>query len=248
MTMRHDAYQGLAGHYDLHGWDWYASTYGAKLMALLEERGLAAGASILDAGCGTGSLAVMLARAGYRVTGVDLSPGMIARAKAKDPSGEVDWRVGDITALELGATFDAAVSVADVFNHLELLADWESALRSIHRHVGPGGLVCIDAMTCRGLEQMDVQLVQERGGVTLILSIIYERAVRRSTLKMTSFAPSAAGPPGYDRAQETITEWGQPVREVLPLFARAGFSDVERVWATSDEAESDDRLTLLARR
>jgi hypothetical protein len=80
------------------------------------------------------------------------------------------------------------------------------------------------------------------------LSVIYERAARRSTLKMTSFAPAAAGPPSFDRAQETITEWGQPVREVLALFARAGFSGVERVWATSDEAEDDDRLTLLARR
>ena len=67
MTTRHDAYRGLARHYDLHGWDWFARTYGARLIALLGERGLPAGASVLDAGCGTGSLALMLAAEGYRV-------------------------------------------------------------------------------------------------------------------------------------------------------------------------------------
>jgi hypothetical protein len=103
-------------------------------------------------------------------------------------------------------------------------------------------------MTCRGLEQLDVQSVQERGGATLIVAIIYERATRRSTLKVISFAPASAEPGLYERAQEAITEWGQRVADVLPLFARAGFSEIERVWAMADEPEDDDRLTLLARR
>ena len=50
----HDSYRGVAAHYDLHGWDWYAKVYGARLIALLRERGIAPPASILDAGCGTG--------------------------------------------------------------------------------------------------------------------------------------------------------------------------------------------------
>ena len=248
MTGRHDAYGGIAGHYDVHGWDWYARTYGARLLALLRERGLAPGASILDAGCGTGSLALMLAHEGYRVTGVDFSPEMIARAKAKDTAGEVDWRIGDITSLRLGATFNAVVSVADVFNHLESLDEWEAALRGFTDHLCPGGLVCVDAMTCRGLERLDVQSVYERGGVTLILAIIYERAARRSTLKVISFAPSSSVPGFHERAQETITEWGQPVTDVVQRFTRAGLSEVERVWATTDDPEDDDRLALLAKR
>jgi len=248
MTTRHDAYRGMAGHYDLHGWDWYAKTFGARLVALLRERGLPPGAAILDAGCGTGSFALMLAREGYRVTGVDLSPGMIERARMKDVAVDVDWRVGEITALELGERFDAVVSVADVFNHLPTLDEWEAALRAFHNHLRPGGLACIDAMTCKGLEQMDVQSVQERGGVTLILAIVYERSARRSTLKVVSFAPAPATPSLYERAQETITEWGQPVADVIPRFLRAGFSEVERVWATSDDPENDDRVTLFARR
>jgi cyclopropane fatty-acyl-phospholipid synthase-like methyltransferase len=237
----------MAGHYDLHGWDWYAKTFGTRLMALLAERGLATGATLLDAGCGTGSLALMLAREGYRVTGLDASPEMIARAKVKDAGAEVDWRVGDITELATGATFDAVVSVADVFNHLPTLDEWEAALRCFRERLAPHGLVFVDAMTCRGLEQMDVQSVQERGGVTLSLAIIYDRASRRSTLKVVSFAPAPGAPGLYERAQETITEWGQPVGDIISRFARAGFSDVLRVWASSDDPEADDRLTILAR-
>jgi 2-polyprenyl-3-methyl-5-hydroxy-6-metoxy-1,4-benzoquinol methylase len=248
MTTRHDTYRSIAGHYDLHGWDWYARTNGARLITLLGERGVAPGSSILDAGCGTGSLSLMLAAEGFRVTGVDLSPEMIARARAKDVGCAVDWRVGDITSLSLGATFDAVVSVADVFNHLESLDAWEAALRSLGAHIRPKGLVFVDAMTCRGLEQMDLQSVQERGGVTLILAIVFERNARRSTLKVVSFAPAPGGSGLYERAQETITEWGQPAADAVASFERAGFSDIERVWATTDSPEDDDRLTLLARR
>jgi 2-polyprenyl-3-methyl-5-hydroxy-6-metoxy-1,4-benzoquinol methylase len=246
MSGRHDAYGGLARHYDLHGWDWYAGASGERLLALLSERGLAAGGSVLDAGCGTGSMALMLARAGYRVTGVDLSADMIARAKEKDPSASVVWRVGDITALDAGASFDAIVSVADVFNHLPSLDDWEAALTGFRRHLRPGGLAFVDAMTCRGLERMDVQSVEQRGGLTLILAIVYEPAARRSTLKVTSFAPSAADPALFERGQQTITEWGHPFAEVVARFARAGFPSVERIWATSGDPEADDRMTLLA--
>ena len=89
----------------------------------------------------------MLRHEGYRVTGVDASPEMIARAKAKDTAGQIDWRVGDVTALTLGAKFDAVVSVADVFNHLPTLDEWEAALRCFHEHLPPGGLVFVDAMT-----------------------------------------------------------------------------------------------------
>jgi len=80
------------------------------------------------------------------------------------------------------------------------------------------------------------------------LAIIYERAARRSTLKVTSFAPASASLGLYERAQETITEWGQPVVDVLARFTRAGLSEIERVWATGDDPEDEDRLTVLARR
>ncbi|HDI46405.1 MAG TPA: methyltransferase domain-containing protein, partial [Candidatus Methanomethylia archaeon] len=56
----------------------------AKLVArLLEEHGLLPGARILDLGCGNGRIAVHLARYGYKVTGVDVSPLPIEDAQRK---------------------------------------------------------------------------------------------------------------------------------------------------------------------
>ncbi|QQR40090.1 class I SAM-dependent methyltransferase [Devosia rhizoryzae] len=52
---------------------------------------------MLDVGCGTGSLSLLLAEAGHQVTGIDFSPAMIQRAieKARDAELQVDFLVGD---------------------------------------------------------------------------------------------------------------------------------------------------------
>jgi SAM-dependent methyltransferase len=241
-------YDAIARRYDMHGWDWYAAANGERLLGLLAERGVAPGAKVLDAGCGTGTLALLLESAGYRVAGVDLSPGMIEGARAKDRASRIGWHVGDITALDLGdARFDAIVTVADVLNHLPRIELWEAAFRSFHRHLVPGGLLVADVMTERGLSQMDQQLAQERGGVTLILAIVWEPRERRSTLKVTSFAPSASDPALYERTTEAISEWAYPIEDILGRARGAGFSSAERVWAIETDPEQDDRLTIVAR-
>ena len=54
-------------------------------------------ASILDVGCGTGSLSLIMAGLGHQVTGIDWSPAMVARAEAKATAAglEIDFKVGD---------------------------------------------------------------------------------------------------------------------------------------------------------
>ena len=246
MTERHDAYRGIARHYDLHMMDWYAATYGNRLRTLLTERGLT-GSKVLDAGCGTGTLALALASQGYRVTGVDLSEALLAVAREKDPKGTVRWLEGDITNLSLGETFDVITSVADVLNHLDTLDEWERALRCFAAHLRPGGCLLFDVMTSHGLEHLDTYTTQDREDRLLILGIIWEPATRRSTLKMTSFIP-AGGPGLYERASETITEWGQPVAEIYACLRRAGFGEPERLWAIAPDPEADERLAVLAGR
>jgi SAM-dependent methyltransferase len=70
-------------------------------------------ARIADLGCGTGSLSVLLAREGYAVDGLDLSPEMVARARTKaDAAGvSVDLTVGDAQAPGLPpASYDVVLS------------------------------------------------------------------------------------------------------------------------------------------
>jgi SAM-dependent methyltransferase len=73
----------------------------AAISAWLVERGVLPGAGILDAGCGTGRYAIELARRGYLVHGMDLSPDLIevATRAIGDSPGRVSFSVGDITHL-----------------------------------------------------------------------------------------------------------------------------------------------------
>ncbi|HEU5182783.1 MAG TPA: class I SAM-dependent methyltransferase [Candidatus Polarisedimenticolia bacterium] len=249
MSQRHDAYRGFADHYDLHGWDWYAPTYGPRLFRLVEEKGLA-GCRVLDAGCGTGTLALELAQRGYRVAGMDLSEAMIAVARRKDSAGKVAWRVGDITTAGPApgdGPYDLVTCVADILNHLESLDLWEQAFRRLGAHLRSGGWLFFDVMTCRGLERLDKFVAEEKDGRMLIASMIYEPATRRSTVKVTSFA-ERPGTHLYERACETITEWGQPISGILERLGAAGFHSFEQPFAMFDDPEKDDRLGLLAQR
>lgn len=93
---------------------------------LVEELGLQPGATVLDIGCGTGRHAIELARRGYVVTGVDLSTGMLAQAKAKAlASGVVvNWIQCDATRFASERQFDAVICLCEgAFGLLSNAAD-----------------------------------------------------------------------------------------------------------------------------
>jgi magnesium-protoporphyrin O-methyltransferase len=75
------------------------------------------GARLLDAGCGTGALAVEAARRGARVVAVDVAAGLIDVARTRAPAGlAIDWRVGDMADPALG-TFDHAVAMDSLIHY-----------------------------------------------------------------------------------------------------------------------------------
>lgn len=69
------------------------------------------GASVLDAGCGTGRVGGYLARQGYRVVGVDLDEHLIAQARRDHPAG--DWHVGDLASFDYAALTSVTVDPGD---------------------------------------------------------------------------------------------------------------------------------------
>jgi SAM-dependent methyltransferase len=113
---------------------------------LIETLRLAPGARILDIGCGTGRHSVELARRGYAMTGVDLSPGMLAEARkaARDAGVNVEWIQGDATQLDVPGPFDAAICLCEgSFGLLEsgddALEHPLSILRGTSRSLKAGG-------------------------------------------------------------------------------------------------------------
>lgn len=100
------------------------------------------GDRVLDAGCGTGSLAIAIADAGARVIGVDLSADAVERARAKAGSrGAVRFEVGDLDRWVPAHRFDKIVCWA-VLEHFEVPIA-TSLVRKFRGWLRPGGLLLI---------------------------------------------------------------------------------------------------------
>lgn len=92
--------------------------------------------SVLDGGCGTGRVAIELARRGLDVVGTDLDPDMIGLARAKAP--ELTWVHADLSELDLPTRFDAVVLAGNVIPFVA--SDRRhAAIVACARHLAPGG-------------------------------------------------------------------------------------------------------------
>lgn len=111
---------------------------------------------ILDVACGTGTVALACARrlGKGHVTGVDLSEGMLEKARAKAAAQQLDnltFRCTDLESMDFGgATFDGACCGFGVF----FLPDMEAAFKIIASHVRPGGAVGISSFTGAVMEPL----------------------------------------------------------------------------------------------
>lgn len=142
------AYNAASDHYDDEPLGFW-SRYGTRTV---ERLSLKRGDRVLDVCCGSGASALPAAASvgpTGSVTGVDLAEAMLALAAAKaEGAGHAHtrWRVGDLMATgEAEGAFDAVVCVFGVF----FVPDIPAAIRSLGRHVAPGGVL---AVTTWGLE------------------------------------------------------------------------------------------------
>jgi SAM-dependent methyltransferase len=104
-------------------------------VAIVDELGAG---SVLDVGCGTGTLACLLAERGLRVVGVDPASAMLDVARGKDGAARVTWIHGHATTLPLLAV-DVAVMTGNVAQVFVTDDDWSATLRGIRDALRPGG-------------------------------------------------------------------------------------------------------------
>lgn len=104
--------------------------------ALVAE--LAPGPAVLDAGCGTGRVAIELDRRGFDVTGLDIDAAMLASARAKAPA--LTWIEGDLATTAIDARFDLVVLAGNVL--IFVAPDTEpAAVARCAAQLRPGGLL-----------------------------------------------------------------------------------------------------------
>lgn len=106
--------------------------------------------TLLDIGCGGGKNVLNLKR-DFNVTGLDLSPTMLAQAKELNP--ESTFVHGDMRTFRLNRTFDA-VLMDDAISHMNCRDDFVAAFRAAYAHLSPGGvLVATPDVTIESFQQ-----------------------------------------------------------------------------------------------
>ncbi len=135
--------------------------------------------SVLDAGCGTGRVAIELAARGFDVVGVDLDPGMLEHARAKSP--HLEWVAGDLGTIDLRRRFGAIVLAGNVMIFVAPGTEGDILMR-LTAHLEPGGLL-IAGFQLRGdrVDLASYDRFADDAGLALV--------ARYSTWERDPFAP-----------------------------------------------------------
>ena len=124
------------------------------------------GSPILELACGTGRVLLPLAEEGYRITGIDVSPAMLAVARRKAEAAGLTKRVTlveqDMRRLDLPERFKMIFVAASSFSHLVAIEDQLAALRRARDHLHPEGCLILDMF-----HPHPARLLEATGQVTL---------------------------------------------------------------------------------
>ncbi len=123
-------------------------------------------ARVLDAGCGTGRVAIELARRGYDTVGIDVEPSMLDTARLKAP--ELEWILGDLSSAALADNgFDLVVAAGNVMIFVELGTE-AAVISNLARAVAPGGLVVAGFQVGRQLTLERYDALSASAGLELV--------------------------------------------------------------------------------
>lgn len=193
----------------------------AEVDFVLDELRRPVGSHILDMGCGTGRHTVELARRGYRMTGVDLSAGMLAEAeKAARAAGvSVEWIQSDATQFTSLPRFDGALCLCEgAFGLLGLDDDPDEHDRAILRHIAhalkPGARFILTCLNGYNLIRRYTQADVESGA--------FDPLTLMETHPMEWDAPDG-------KQTVMVRERGYLPQEIVRMMREAGLR-VENIW------------------
>ncbi len=239
-----DVYDALMDDVDYDAWaDYYVE--------LLAGQGVAP-RTLCDCACGTGSLSVRFAQRGFRVTGVDLSGEMLARAQEKARSFGVQAMFvrQDMRSLTLPRPVDALVCGCDGVNYLTDDAQVSEFIRSARAAIRPGGALAFDISTPYKLERVlgNGFFGEERDDVAYLWSNRFVPKKRTVTMDLTFFVRQDGGL--YRRFSEIHTQKAHEPKRLITLLAENGFTDVRAYGERTFESPKPDaqRVHITATR
>lgn len=179
--------------------------------------------TVLDVCCGTGTMTEMLAREGFQMTGIDLSPAMIEEARRKGAArkSKTRYEVGDARDFDLGETFDSALSFFDSLNNILEPEGLQAAFGRVRAHLERGGSFIFDLNTEYAFKEHMFDQENLKAGAKLRYDWKgeYDPASRIIEVRMKFWREGEA-------FEEIHRQRAYSDEEVRDMLGRAGFGEV----------------------
>ena len=214
-------YDRLTGDVEYEKWADYLERHFRKLKRPVR--------SVVELGCGTGSLTRLLAERGYRMTAVDLSPDMLAVADQKCGGLGVLFLCQDMSRLALLEPADAVVSCLDSVNYVTRPAAVKRTFQRVYKALSPGGLFLFDINSPAKLENLDGQVfLDETDDTYCVWRAEFSRRSRICSYFMDIFRLDGATGQ-WNRGGELHRERAYTAEELTAMLTQAGFREI-RTW------------------
>ena len=244
-----NAYHALAVSYDRLTNDVDYAAVVDFYFEILRREGLRPGTAV-DLACGTGSVALLLARRGLRVTAVDMSEEMlcVAAQKAQEQQLHPVFVCQKLQQLHLPRGVDLAVCALDSLDYITDPADCREAIRRVYKALNPGGCFIFDVNTPEKLQAMDGQIfLDEDDDVFCLWRGEFDRKTNICSYGMDLFQREGAL---WCRSSEEHREYAYSAGQLREYLRCAGFTSVE-VFADRSfaaPAAGEQRIYMKARK
>ena len=244
-----DAYHALAASYDRLTNDIRYENTVAFYQQILDRERLQV-CTAADLACGTGSVAVLLAKMGLQVIGVDMSEEMlcVAQQKAQGMKNSPMFVCQKLEQLQLARGVDLAVCALDSINYITDPGCCQEAIRRIYRVLNPGGCFIFDVNTPEKLRAMDDQVfLDEDDDVYCVWRGEFDEDTRILSYAMDLFQRQGNV---WHRSFEEHREYAYTAEELTCWLKQAGFTNIE-VFADQQmipPQDGEQRVYLKARK
>ena len=244
-----DAYKELAQSYDRLTNDVDYAAVVDFYFQILQKEGLQPRTAV-DLACGTGSVALLLAKRGLSVTGVDMSEDMLTVAweKAAELEEPPMFVCQKLQQLQLPRGVDLAVCALDSLDYILDPADCAEAIRRVYRALNPGGIFIFDVNTPEKLKAMDGQVfLDEDDDVYCVWRGEFDLETNICSYGMDLFQRDGEH---WLRSFEEHREYAYSIAQLTGYLEVAGFDSI-RVYADREfiaPREGEQRVYFKARK
>lgn len=247
-----ESYTSFAEVYDVFMDNVPYKEWAAYVNEILKKHGIKEG-TVLDLGCGTGSMTEELDDLGYEMIGVDLSDEMleIAVQKMEEKEREILYISQDMRELELYSTVDAVVSACDSVNYILDMEELTDVFRLVNEYLEPNGVFFFDFNTKHKYRDVigDQTIAEDRAECSFIWDNYYYEEECVNEYELTLFIQESEDASLYRKYQETHLQRGYTLEEMKAMIEASGmiFEAAYDDYTGKSATGESERICVVAR-